>query len=177
MESNIVDFSKAANLQWEADFKKRWKAKNEGAGEFTSDIWSWQEMLEHDGWIVQFYDNIMPEFSAFVNFDKKLLTANIPKAYHMQKTMSAMLDVLFAGGATGRHLYEWKEVHDDAHRHVRDGDEWKDDKEYYMSVWYSMELYVREMTPEEDIPVAPKEIREPVSKLLNTLEPLTPLVE
>lgn len=176
MESNIVDFSKAANLQWQEEFKKRWKAKGD-AGEFTNDIWAWQEMLEQDGWIVQFYDNVMPEFSAFVNFDKKLLTANIPKAYHMQKTMSAMLDVLFAGSATGRYLYEWKEVHDDAHRHVRDGDEWKDDKEYYMSVWYSMELFVREMKPDEDIPVAPKEISEPVSKLLNTLEPLTPLVE
>jgi hypothetical protein len=139
--------------EFNADFKKRWKARGD-CGEFTNDIWAWQEMLEQTGWIVQFHDRVMPEFVAFANFDKKLLTAHIPKAQHMHRTMVQILDQMFAG-ATGRFLYEWKEVHDDAHRQIRDGDEWKDVPEYYMSVWYSMDLFVREMAPDEDIPKQP----------------------
>jgi len=147
--SNIVNFSEAANRQWQEDFKKRWIAKGD-AGEFTNDIWAWEEMLKQDGWVVQFFERVLPEFTTFVDFDKKLLTANVPKAYHMKQIMASMLDTLFAGGAQGRWLYQWKEVQDDAHRNVRDGDEWKDDKDYYMTVWYSMELYIRELDVDVD---------------------------
>lgn len=154
--TNISDFpteeerAQKTRDEFNADFKKRWKARGD-CGEFTNDIWAWQEMLESMGWIVQFYDNLLPEFTAFVNFDKKLLTANIPKAYHMQRAMAQIIDRMFED-ATGRHLYEWKEVQDEAHRQVRDGEEWKDDAEYYMTVWYSMELFVREMAADEDLP-------------------------
>jgi hypothetical protein len=141
--------------EFNADFKKRWKARGD-CGEFTNDIWAWQEMLEDMGWIVQFYDQIIPEFTAFVNFDKKLLTSNVPKAYHMQQMLAQIIDRMFEG-ATGRFLYEWKEVHDDAHRRVYDGDEYKD-SEYYMMVWYAMELFSREMADDEDIPAKPVEV-------------------
>lgn len=140
--------------EFNADFKKRWAQRAEGPGEFTNDIWAWQEMLEQMGWTVQFYSRVLPEFTTFVDFDKKLLTANVPKAYHMQRTMEHIIDLLFWSEATGRYMYEWKEVHDEAHRRVYDSDKYKD-SEYYMMVWYAMELFPREMAPDEESPTAP----------------------
>lgn len=138
--------------EFNADFKKRWQARGD-CGEFTNDIWAWQEMLEQMGWTVQFYARGMIEFTMTMDFDQKILTANVPKAYHMQKTMTHAIDQLFAG-ETGRWFYEWKEVHDEAHRRIYDGDEYKD-SEYYMMVWYAMELFVRKMATDEQFPMAP----------------------
>nr|DAF93741.1 MAG TPA: hypothetical protein [Myoviridae sp. ctshb19] len=138
------------------DFKKRWKARGD-CGEFTNDIWAWEEMLKEQGWIVQLYDNIMQEFATFVNFDNKMLCNNNPKAYYTQKAMEAILDRLFADEpATGRWLFYWEEVHDEAHRHVRDGAEWEGSEDYG-TVWYSMELRVREILVGEDIPLRAKD--------------------
>ena len=153
MSGNIVDFSEAANRAWREEFKKRWKDKG-SAGLYTDDIWAWEDMLKDNGWIVQLYDTVMQESATFVNFDKKLLTNNNRKAFHTQKAMSAILDKLFAGNATGRWLFYWEEVNDEAHRHVRDGDEYKGSDDY-MTEWYSMELYSRQMGADEDIPLGP----------------------
>lgn len=156
-----------------ADFKKRWQARGD-CGQFTNDIWAWQEMLEQSGWIVQLYDNIMQESATFVNFDKKLLTNNNVKAFHTQKAMSDIIDCIFAGH-TGRWLFYWEEVHDEAHRHVRDGGEYKDSEDY-MTVWYSMELYARELADGEDIPLKPVEAYTPLVLDANDdREPLEPI--
>jgi hypothetical protein len=179
--TNVAQFPDAQTRQqkvredFNADFKKRWLAKGD-CGEFTNDIWAWQEMLEQSGWVVQLYDNSMQESATFVNFDKKLITNRNVKAYHAQKALSLIIDHMFEG-KTGRWLYYWEEVHDEAHRHVRDGDEWKDDPEYYMSVWYSMELYVREVQDGEDIPLAPVvEYTEPmIGEGVDPRAPLEPL--
>lgn len=173
--SNVAQFptdeerAQKTRDEFNADFKKRWTQRAEGAGEFSSDIWAWQEMLEQMGWAVKFYEYSLIEFTMTVDFDEKILRANIPKAYHMQKTMAPAIDSMFAG-QTGRWFYEWKEVHDDAHRHVRDGDEWKDDKDYYMTVWYSMELYVRGIMAGEEFPVAAVNTGEAI----DPVEPLAP---
>lgn len=164
--TSVSDFPSAEELaqrakaEFNADFKKRWKARGD-CGEFTNDIWAWSEMLEQMGWMVELYDNQIPEFSTYVNFDKKLLTNRNVKAFHAQKALAQIIDDMFAG-KTGRWFYYWEEVQDDAHRHVRDGDEYKD-SEHYMTVWYSMELRVRELADDEEIPLAPKGVEtEPV---------------
>lgn len=172
--STVTQFPDAAERaqktrdEFNADFKKRWQARGD-CGEFTNDIWAWQEMLEQMGWTIKFYEYGLIEFTMTVDFDEKILRANIPKAYHMQRTMASAIDSMFEG-QTGRWFYEWKEVHDDAHRHVRDGDEWKDDKEYYMTVWYSMELYVREIQEGEEFPAAHVNTGEPIDPV-ETLAP------
>jgi len=148
---NAYERAQKVREDFNADFKKRWQARGD-CGEFTNDIWAWQEMLEQSGWIVQLHDNVMQESATFVNFDKKLLTNRNVKAYHAQKALALIIDHMFEG-KTGRWLYYWEEVHDEEHRHVRDGDEYKDSEDY-MSVWYSMELNVREVPVDEDIPLA-----------------------
>lgn len=180
--NNVVSFPDAQTRaekvreDFNADFKKRWLARGD-CGEFTNDIWAWQSMLEESGWIVQLYDNIMQESATFVNFDKKLITNRNVKAFHTQKALAQIIDCIFAGH-TGRWLFYWEEVHDEAHRNVRDGDECKEDPEYYMSVWYSMELYARELGETEDIPLKP--VEEPYTGPMlgdgeDPREPLEPL--
>jgi hypothetical protein len=148
-QNNIVNFQDAAKQKWEEDFKQRWIAK--GAGDYTAGIWDWEALLKDEGWQVDIYNNKIVEFSTLVDFDNKILLNRNPKAYHAHHAMKAALDMKFNGG-TGRWLFYWQEVHDEAHRHIRDGDEYKD-SEYYMTEWYSMELYSRELNPEEEFPV------------------------
>jgi murein L,D-transpeptidase YafK len=145
--------------EFNADFKKRWKAKGD-CGEFTNDIWAWQEMLEQSGWEIQLYARHIAVFTTFVDFDAKLIVNNNPKAFHAQGALREIVDRIFAD-AKGRWLFYWEEVHDEAHRHVRDGDEYKDSP-YYMTVWYSMELRVREMAEGEDLPLPSAEEIAPV---------------
>ena len=151
--TNIIDFNAAVKSKWEEDFKKRWTAT--GAGDYTSDIWTWEKLLIQEGWNIDLYNGKITEFSTLADFDNKILLNNIPKAYHAYHGMKAALDMKFSG-ASGRHLFYWQEVHDEAHRHIRDGDEYKD-SEYYMTEWYSMELYARELKEDEEFP----EIEEP----------------
>ena len=123
------------------ELKKQMLGRGNSVGQFTQDIWAWEEMLQAAGWSVDLYDRDIAEFSTFVDYDAKVLRNNNPKAFHTQHAMDQILIYAF-DGATGKYLFYWEEVHDEAHRNVRDGDEWKG-TELYMSVWYSMELRVK----------------------------------
>lgn len=147
--NNIVSFSEAVKQKWEADFKKRWRETG-NEGDYTSSIWTWEEMLESMGWDVQLHNRTVKEFCTYVDFDNKVLLNNNPKAYHAHQAMNAALIKLFEG-CVGRWLFYWEEVHDDAHRHVRDQPEWEG-SELYGSVWYSMELHERELKADEAFP-------------------------
>jgi hypothetical protein len=147
--AQIINLEDVAKAKWEEDFKKRWRS----SGNYTGNIWDWEEWLKSEGWDVTLYDKVLPEFHTYVDFDNKVLRNNNVKAYHAHYALKAIVERIFAG-TTGRVLFYWEEVHDEAHRHVRDGDEWKDDPDYYMSVWYSREMYFRELNADEQPPVA-----------------------
>lgn len=134
------------------DFKKRWQARGD-CGEFTNDIWAWEEMLKEMGWEVNLMDRAMEEFNSYVDFDARVFSNHNVKAGHAHKAMDSMLAMMFAE-VKGRWLLYWEEVHDDAHKHVRDHEEWKD-SDLYMTVWYSRDLFVRELKDGEEYPRAP----------------------
>lgn len=56
-------------------------------------------------------------------------------------------------GQTGRVLFHWEEIRDEAHRHVRDDEECKG-TELYGTIWYSREMFQRELAEGEEPPVA-----------------------
>ena len=151
---NVVSFNEAVRAAWEVDFKARWKKEGK-AGTYTDDIWNWEEMLVGMGWSVDLYGGFTPDFSTFVDFDQKFMINRNVKAYHTKTAMAAVLDKLFSG-ATGRWLFYWEEVHDEAHMRIRDGKEYEG-SDMYGTTWYSMELYVREVLDSENLPTQPVE--------------------
>ena len=122
---------------------------------FEGDIFAWTDLLrEKHGWLVEMGDRLMPEFTTFVNFDKRMLAHNNPKAYHTRQTLQNISDMI-DGGAEGRWLFWWEEVRDEAHKFVRDGAEYEG-SDLFGTVGYTMELSVRQMADDEEIPLAGK---------------------
>lgn len=146
--AQIIDLATFANQKWEEDFKKRWRA----SGEYSGNIWDWEEWLKQEGWTVDMYNKTLPEFHTYADFTNKVLRNNNVKAYHAHYALKAVIANIYAE-ETGRFLFYWEEVHDDAHKNIRDQEEWKGD-ELYGTVWYSREMYSRELTEGEEPPIA-----------------------
>jgi len=146
--AQIINLEDVAKAKWEEDFKKRWRS----SGNYTGNIWDWEEWLKSEGWDVKLHDKTLPEFHTYVDFDNKVLRNNNVKAYHAHYALKAIVGNIYAK-ETGRVLFYWEEVHDEAHRHVRDGEEYEGSADYG-TVWYSREMYSRVLTEGELPPVA-----------------------
>ena len=143
----VVDLVALQNDKWEADFKARWAGRSAN----TDEIWAIQEWLEGLGWSVTLYDKQLPEFHTFVDYTNKVLRNNNVKAYHARLALRAVAANVMVN-ERGRVLFYWEEIRDEAHRNVRDQEEWKG-TELYGTVWYDRELHSREMEDDEEPPV------------------------
>uniref|UniRef100_A0AB39CDQ1 Uncharacterized protein n=1 Tax=Pseudomonas phage HRDY3 TaxID=3236930 RepID=A0AB39CDQ1_9VIRU len=123
---------------------------------YEGDILAWTDMLrDKHGWSTEMFNNVLPEFVTFVDFDHLLIIHNNPKAYYTRETLQKISDMIDTY-QTGRWLFSWAEVHDDAHRFVRDGEEYEG-SDMYGTVGYTMDLTVRPLATDEEIPVKGKE--------------------
>lgn len=144
-KSKQIDLAALTKTKWEEDLRKNQRT-------FTADIWEWEEWLKLEGWTVDLGDKTLPEFHTYADFTNKVLRNNNVKAFHAHYALKAVIGNIFAG-ETGRILFHWEEIQDEAHRHVRDGEEWKGD-ELYGTVWYSREMFQRELADGEEPPAA-----------------------
>ncbi|MND37653.1 hypothetical protein D3C80_283440 [compost metagenome] len=117
---------------------------------FEGDIFAWLEVLENEhSWLTNTGFNFLPEFNTYVNFDGKILGHNNPKAYHTRETLQKISDMIGAG-TTGCWLFWWEEVRDEAHKFVRDTEEYAG-SDLFGTVGYTMELFSRKMADNEEI--------------------------
>ena len=123
--------------------------------QFEGNIFAWFKTLRREhGWEINTRSR-MPEFTTLVHFDNKMgpkgMAHNNSKAHYTRLTLQKVSDMIDAG-QSGRWLFWWEEVHDEAHKFVRDTEEYVG-SDLFGTVGYTMELFCRKLAWDEAAPI------------------------
>ncbi len=131
--------------EWQKDYIERRRAEGT-LGDYSSDIFDWQEMLEGMGWNFTMFakNNQLAEGNMYADFDQKIILLHMHKAKMTHTALNEMIQDMFAG-QTGRKLYYWQDILTERYE--------REDGTFY----YAMEFKERVLEHDEMLPTSPDE--------------------